>query len=118
MNRTVAMTENQLDDVFQALANSTRRALLGRLRRGPAMVTDLAKPFKLSLNAISKHLMVLERAGLIKRTVEGRVHSCSLGAKPMAKASEWLLTYQSFWEGSLDSLARFVESGEDLKVKK
>lgn len=102
--------DDRLDLVFQALANRTRRALLSRVSAGPARVTELAEPFGMSLPAISKHLGILERAGLIRRSVKGRVHSCALGAEPMAEASEWLDAYRAFWEGNLDSLARFVES--------
>ena len=117
MISALTKNENQLDAVFQALANGTRRALLARLRKGPAMVTELARPFKLSLNAISKHLTVLENAGLISRTIVGRTHTCALGAMPMSKASGWLLTYQEFWDESLDNFTEFVESGADLKEK-
>jgi DNA-binding transcriptional ArsR family regulator len=115
MNSAAKSDQDQLDQVFQALANSTRRALLAKLKAGPQMVTELARPFELSLNAISKHLLVLERAGLVNRSIAGRVHSCSLGALPMAEASEWLMTYAKFWDEKLDDLARFVESGEDLE---
>jgi DNA-binding transcriptional ArsR family regulator len=101
--------DDRLDLVFQALANRTRRALLRRVSAGPARVTDLAAPFGMSLPAISKHLGILERAGLIRRSVKGRVHSCALGAAPMAEASEWLDSYRGFWEANLDSLAKFVE---------
>jgi DNA-binding transcriptional ArsR family regulator len=110
--------ESRLDDIFQALANRTRRALLARLRSGPLMVTELARPFQMSLNAISKHLAVLEKAGLINRTIEGRVHSCRLGALPFADADNWLMQYREFWDGKLDNLAHFVESGKDQKEKR
>lgn len=101
--------DDRLDLVFQALANRTRRALLRRVSEGPARVTDLAAPFGMSLPAVSKHLGILERAGLIRRSVQGREHSCALGAEPLASAAEWLAAYRAFWEGHLDSLARFVE---------
>jgi DNA-binding transcriptional ArsR family regulator len=101
--------DDRLDLIFQALANRTRRALLKRVSFGPARVTDLAAPFGMSLPAISKHLGILERAGLINRSVKGREHSCALGAEPMATAAEWLSAYRQFWEANLDSLARFVE---------
>jgi DNA-binding transcriptional ArsR family regulator len=108
---TAAFTaEERLDLVFHALANRTRRALLARLRAGAARVTDLAEPFGMSLNAVSKHLLVLERAGLISRTVEGRVHHCALDASPMETAEQWLQNYETFWHDNLDSLARFVEA--------
>lgn len=102
--------DDTLDLIFQALANRTRRALLATLKAGPSMVTELAKPFGMSLNAISKHLIVLERAGLIKRSIEGRVHSCALQAGPMANADEWLNAYSSFWNDNLDNFVVFVET--------
>lgn len=105
--------DDRLDLVFQALANRTRRALLKALADGPAKVTDLARPFGMSLNAISKHLSVLERAGLIDRTVTGRVHSCALDAAPMADADEWLRTYEVFWTDRLDRFAQYVENEMD-----
>ena len=107
--------DDRLDLVFHALANRTRRALLNRLKSGSAKVTELAEPFGMSLNAISKHLVVLERAGLINRSIEGRVHRCTLDAGPMAGAEEWLNGYETFWSGNLDSLARFVEARENAK---
>jgi DNA-binding transcriptional ArsR family regulator len=113
MTDIAALSDDRLDRIFQALANTTRRALLQRLKQGPAMVTELASPFGMSLNAISKHLIVLERAGLIDRHIEGRAHSCALRADPLADAETWLNTYQVFWDNKLDKLARFVESGKD-----
>jgi DNA-binding transcriptional ArsR family regulator len=107
-----ALTEERLDNVFHALANRTRRALLKQLAGGAAKVTDLAAPFGMSLNAISKHLMVLEEAGLIRRTVSGRVHSCALDAAPMATAEQWLSAYEKYWTGQLDRLADYVEREE------
>lgn len=112
MAQTRALQEDSLDLIFQALANRTRRALIDRLSKGPAMVTELAKPFGMSLNAISKHLIVLERAGLIKRTVEGRVHSCALDISPMASAEEWLGAYRAFWNNQLDDFVTYVEKRE------
>jgi DNA-binding transcriptional ArsR family regulator len=101
--------DDRLDLVFQALANRTRRALLQRLAKGAARVTDLAAPFGISLPAISRHLSVLERAGLIERSIQGRVHSCALDIGPMATAEEWLAAYREFWTGQLDRLAGFLE---------
>jgi DNA-binding transcriptional ArsR family regulator len=109
--------DDRLDLVFHALANRTRRALLSRLRTGAARVTDLAEPFGISLNAISKHLLVLERAGLIHRTVRGRIHRCTLDAGPMASAEEWLSSYETFWTVNLDNLARFIEAREEAEKK-
>ena len=102
-------TETQLDLVFRALGDRTRRAQLARLKKGPARVTELAEPFDMSLPAISKHLKVLESAGLIRRDIEGRVHHCSLRPETLKEASQWLTEYRSFWEGTLDALAAYVE---------
>ncbi len=91
-------------DVFAAVADPTRRALLARLIRGPATVSELAEPFPISFNAVSKHLMVLERAGLLRREVEGRTHYCHLNARPLRQAADWLEPYRTFWEERLDAL--------------
>src|SRR5262245_21584773 len=107
---TAAFTlDDRLDLVFQALGNRTRRALLERLAKGAACVTDLAAPFDMSLPAVSRHLIVLERAGLIQRSIHGRVHSCALDVGPMATAEEWLAAYHEFWTGQLDRLAGYFE---------
>lgn len=105
--------DERLDQVFRALGDRTRRALLARLARGSASVTELATPFTMSLPAVSKHLRVLERAGLVARTVEGRVHRCALGPTPLRDASEWLSAYRQFWDDSLASLAAYLEEGRD-----
>jgi DNA-binding transcriptional ArsR family regulator len=102
--------ENSLDDVFHALANRTRRALLRSLAQGPARVTELAEPHRMSVNAISKHLFVLERAGLIKRTQNGGIQTCLLDARPLASADDWINQYRRFWNRQLDKLAGFVET--------
>jgi DNA-binding transcriptional ArsR family regulator len=99
----------KLDRLFHALADPTRRELLVRLARKPARVTDLAKPFDMSLPAVSRHIRVLEHAGLIVRHVDGRVHECSLSAAPLKSVEHWLRAYRRFWDGNLDSLARYVE---------
>ncbi len=97
-----------LDRTLAALADPTRRAILQRLKRGAAKVTELAAPFDISLNAVSKHLRVLERAGLMRRSVRGRDHYCALDARPMREAAEWIEHYREFWEGRLDALERFL----------
>jgi DNA-binding transcriptional ArsR family regulator len=102
-----------LERTFAALANPTRRRLINRLAEGESTVTELARPFDMSLAAVSKHLYVLEEAGLVHRRVEGRQHHLSLNAAPMATAQAWLSRYQSFWDESLDALAELVED-EDL----
>lgn len=99
----------QLDLVFGALADSTRRAILARLAEGESTVGQLAAPFDVSRPAISKHLRVLERAGLVKRSPDGRVSRCSLDAGPMREAAEWVETYRRYWEDQLEALARYLE---------
>jgi DNA-binding transcriptional ArsR family regulator len=91
--------DDQLDLVFHALANRTRRAMLTRLAEGPAMVTELAAPFAMSLPSVSKHLRVLEEAELVAREVDGRVHHCSLGVHGLQDVDRWLANYRSFWAG-------------------
>jgi len=108
--RKRASAEDRLDAVFHALGDRTRRALLARLASRPARITELARPFDMSLPAVSRHIRVLESAGLIARSVDGRVHQCSLAAAPMKTAEAWLDRYRRFWEGSLDALARLVEA--------
>ena len=98
-----------LDLVFGALADPIRRAILARLAEGEATVGQLAQPFDVSRPAISKHLRVLERARLVRRTPEGRMSRCELDAGPMQEAAEWVERYRKFWEVQLDSLKRYVE---------
>src|ERR1700691_1689510 len=93
-----------LDATFAALADPTRRAILARLSRGEASVTSLAEPFAMSLPAISKHLKVLERAGLIVRSREAQWRPCRLKATPLKDAADWLEHYRDFWEQSFDRL--------------
>jgi DNA-binding transcriptional ArsR family regulator len=101
-----------LDATFGALADPTRRAIVERLSRGEASVGELAEPFDMSLPAVSKHLTVLERAGLVVRTKDGRIRHCRLIEEPMRDAFEWIGTYGSFWEGKLDSLGRFLNESQ------
>jgi DNA-binding transcriptional ArsR family regulator len=95
--------------MFHGLGDRTRRALLARLADGPAMITELAGPFAMSLPAVSKRLRVLESAGLVVRTVQGRVHQCSLHAHALVEIETWLAFYRPFWAGTLDALPQFVE---------
>ena len=102
------MVEQQtahLDTLFHALADSTRRAMLRSLSEGEHSVGELAAPFRMSLAAASKHVKVLEQAGLVRRTVKGRSHICRLDPQPLATADEWLRFYEQFWRSSLDALA-------------
>ena len=104
--------DDRLDAVLHALSDRTRRALLARLARKPAMITELAEPFAMSLPAVSRHIRVLEGAGLVTRAVNGRVHQCSLSARPLRTVEGWLSHYRQFWEGNLEALARHVESAD------
>jgi DNA-binding transcriptional ArsR family regulator len=97
-----------LNKVFAALSDPTRRAILERLARSNASVSELATPFAMSLPAISKHLRVLEQAGLIARTRDGRIHRLRLMAQPMKDAAAWIAHYQRFWEGQLEALADYL----------
>jgi len=98
-----------LDQVFHALSDRTRRALLARLEQSPASIGELAQPFAMSLPAVSKHLRVLESAGLVERVVDGRVHRCSFAPGPLRDIEAWLAHYRAFWTDQLDALADFVE---------
>ena len=103
------MPPDRLDQIFSALSDPTRRAILARLASGDASVTDLAEPFAMSLPAVSKHLKVLERAGLIVRGREAQWRPCRLEARPLKGASEWLDRYRVFWEQSLDRLEAYLK---------
>jgi DNA-binding transcriptional ArsR family regulator len=107
-NRMVEYSQEELNRVFSAVADPTRRAILQALAKKPATITEVAKPFPVSLNAVSKHVMVLERAGLVRREVQGREHVCSLEARPLQDATAWLDYYRQFWEVRLDALERYV----------
>ena len=98
------MVVDRLSAIFAALADPTRRAILARLTRGEATVTELAEPFDMSLPAVSKHLKVLERAGLISRGREAQWRPCRLEAAPLGAATDWLDGYRRYWEASFDRL--------------
>ncbi len=100
--------EARLDRVFSALSDRTRRAIVARLASGESSVTGLAAPFRMSLPAVSKHLRVLERAGLLSRNIDGRFHRCRLLATPLNEAAVWLESYRRFWEQQFDALAHFL----------
>ena len=97
-----------LDEVFNALADPTRRAILARLQDRDARVTDIASEFPISLNSVSKHIRMLERAGLLRRSVHGRDHLLSLNAAPLAEAAAWIEHYRTFWEGRLAALEQYI----------
>lgn len=98
-----------LDAVFAALAHPIRRSIVERLAEGDCAVSDLAEPHDVSLPAISRHLRVLEDAGLLEQTPDGRVRRCALKAKPLSAAFGWLVQYRLFWEDALDAMARHLE---------
>jgi DNA-binding transcriptional ArsR family regulator len=98
----------QLDGIFQALADPTRRAVLRRLGRGPASVGELAKPFDIALPSFMKHIHFLEGSGLIRTRKEGRVRTCAIEKKPFAVAESWLSAQRALWEGRTDRLEQFV----------
>lgn len=104
-----------LDSVFGALADPTRRCILELLSRAECCVTDLASRFSISLPAVSKHLRVLEKAGLIVRRRDGRVHRMRLEASRMQEASDWIDQYREFWEDRLSALARYLEQHPEKK---
>jgi DNA-binding transcriptional ArsR family regulator len=109
---------SNLDRTFAALADPTRRRILAHLARGDKRVTHLARPHAMSLPAVSKHLRVLEKAGLLRRRRFGRVHEMQLEAKPLKQAAQWVEEYRKFWEGSLDRLAAFLEKTNQGSGKK
>ena len=102
------MPPDRLSAVFSALADPTRRAILGRLAHGEATVTELAEPFQMSLPAVSKHLKVLEKAGLISRSRAAQWRPCRLEAKPMKAVADWLDEYRGLWEESFDRLDEYL----------
>ena len=109
---------HELDYTFAALADPTRRAILGQLAEGPVAVSELAQPFDISLPAISKHLRVLERAGLVLQVKAGRTRHCHLVAAPIRNAAEWVSRYRQFWEGKLDALAHYLETSVPKEQKR
>lgn len=104
-----------LDRVFLALGHPVRRQILVRLAQGAATITDIAEPFEMSLNAISKHLKVLEKANLIQRQVIGREHYCSISPQPLEEVSNWLIYYQAFWTSRLDALEQEIIANKRSK---
>jgi DNA-binding transcriptional ArsR family regulator len=109
------MVENRLDTVFRALADPTRRGMLANLALGERSIGELAEPYAMSLAGASKHVKVLEDAGLLSRRKSGRTHLCSLEAAPLAEAEKWLRQWEKFWNVRLDRLQALVE--RDKKEK-
>ena len=108
---------DQLTATFSALADPTRRAILARLATGDATVTELAEPFEMSLPAVSRHLKVLEHAGLISRSRDAQWRPCRLAAEPLRDAAGWLDDYRRFWEESLDRLNAYVKELQQQREK-
>src|SRR5688500_18564728 len=102
-------TTIKLDDTLLALADPTRRAILEHLSRGEARVTDLAQPFAISLNSVSKHIRLLERAGLVRRDVRGREHVLSFNARPLDSAAGWIDRHRALWRGRLRALDALLQ---------
>jgi DNA-binding transcriptional ArsR family regulator len=111
------MSPDRLSSTFAALADPTRRAILARLASGEASVTELAEPFAMSLPAISKHLKVLERAGLVARSREAQWRPCRLKAAPLKGAADWLEQYRRFWEQSFDRLEDYLKELQTKEKK-
>jgi DNA-binding transcriptional ArsR family regulator len=103
----------RLDAVFRALSDPTRRAMLRHLARGEQSVTELAEPFDMSLAGASKHVAVLESAGLVRRTVHGRTHSCRLDPARLAEAHRWIGYYERFWSAQLDRLEALLRAEDE-----
>src|SRR3954464_14281608 len=97
-----------LDLVFRALGDNTRRAMLGRLAHGEQPVSELAPPYRMSLAAASKHIQTLERAGLVKRTVRGRIHFCRIDPRPLENADDWLRNYERLWDTRIERLTKLL----------
>jgi DNA-binding transcriptional ArsR family regulator len=115
LNHMVHRSAVSLDEVFGAIADPTRRAILQQLARNPARVTDIAKNFPVSLNAVSKHLIVLQRAGLVRQDTRGRDRICSLNAQPLREATAWIEEMRAFWEVRLDALERHLAAKRTIK---
>jgi DNA-binding transcriptional ArsR family regulator len=98
----------RLDRVFSAISDPTRRAILARLAGGELTISEIAEPFDMSFYAVSKHIRVLENAGLIHRHIQGREHRCSLSAEPLREAGDWIENYRVFWADRLEQLERHV----------
>ena len=106
---TITIDGERLDETFAALANSTRRGILARLADGAATVNELAEPFELTLPAISKHIKVLERAGLVVRGQQAQYRPCALDAAPLAEVSSWAEQYRPVWEARFDQLDDYIK---------
>ncbi len=118
LNRMVEQETSALDRVFGSLSDPTRRGMLRRLAGGARTVGELAEPFEMSFAAAAKHVKVLEEAGLLSRTIEGRSHRCRIEAGPLAQADRWLTYYQRFWSLRLDDLERALVRNSRKRSRK
>jgi DNA-binding transcriptional ArsR family regulator len=107
-NHMVEHNHTRLDLVFRALSDQTRRAMLERLAKGEHTVGELASPYRMSLAAASKHIQTLQRAGLVKRTVRGRIHYCRIDPRPLARADDWLRGYERLWDTRIERLVELL----------
>lgn len=112
-----ATHKKDLDSIFNALADATRRSMLDRLRRGPLTVTELAEPYTMSLNGVSKHIKTLEKAGLVRRHIRGREHLCALDARNIEDAVQWMNHYSEFWTDRVNTLESYLVSKRKREAK-
>ena len=108
----------QLDAVFSALSNPIRRSIIEQLANRDCTVNELAEPHSISRPGVSQHLRVLEKAGLVEQTIDGRIRRCSLNVQPLSNAFTWLVRYRVFWEKLLDEIQDKVEEDEEVELKK
>lgn len=118
MERSMTVDDARLDETFAALANSTRRAILERLAEGEASVNDLAAPFDLTLPAISKHIKVLENAGLITRGRRAQFRPCNIAAAPLAEVADWAEQYRHIWDQRFDRMSDYVQNLQNTQHEK
>jgi len=107
-----------LDAVISAINDPTRRAILGRLAKGPARISDVAGEFPMSLTGVCKHIRILERSGLVRRKREGRENTLTLSAAPLREVARWVLNYEQFWESRLDRMERFFREKRDREKRR
>jgi DNA-binding transcriptional ArsR family regulator len=107
------LTPRAIDDVLLAIADPTRRAIIGRLARGPARISDIAAPLPMTLTGVCKHVRVLERAGLVRRTRQGRENTLHFSAAPLRDAARWILKYEQYWEARLDRIEDFFTTRKE-----
>ena len=115
VNNNIPSDNAELNLIFSALSDPTRRAMLLRLADKEHSIADLSAPFDISKSAVTKHIKVLEKAGLLMRTIKGRVHHCRLAVDPLHAASDWMAFYQDFWHNKLDALDSYLTSNEKDK---